>query len=545
MLYIRALLYLLLVAVLVAVGVFLTENPGTMQLTWLGYEIESSVGIFLLAVALLVVIFALGYAVLRLIWRFPWIMGGKMKASRSRRGHEAVSRGILAAAAGDIEAAEEWTRRAKRLASDEPLTRLLTAQTAQLKGDHEAATAMFAGMLEQEDTRLLGLRGLVTQAVREDNDERALEYAREAYAMRPQTPWVLEQLFESSEKAHALDEAEDAVLMQLRHDQIERPAANRKRAVLAYERAEEALQAGDLDKALKEAKTCHRLAPELAPGTALLAKVHLARGSHRRAARALEKGWKWAPHPDLVAAYKSLVPVEPPMDWLRRLRKLTAERAGHEAARLALAAAALEAEIWAEVRQYLRIHGGEPLSRSACLLMAELERRENSDEQAADAWMLRAEAAPPDPAWVCKVSGVVVERWYPRCPASGVFDSLEWRRPPYIGSGTTAAALVSMTAPTKALESGEVTDAQVVPPDEANKDEPNKDAADKTAPAPANDSDGAKTDKAAVPEAAAATKGDGAAAPDAKDETKDKATAGVPVAAQAGGVVPAGGGART
>ena len=534
MLYVRSLLYILLIGGLVVVAVFLAEFPGVMSLTWLGYEIEMSFGIFLVGVVLLMVFLGLGYVFLRYIWRFPWIMGGKMKSSRSRRGQEAVSRGILAAAAGDIEAAEEWTRRAKRLASDEPLTRLLTAQTAQLKGDNEAATAVFAGMLDKEETRLLGLRGLVTQALREDNDERALEYAREAYAMRPQTPWVLEQLFECSEKAHALDEAEDAVLMQLRHDQIERPAANRKRAVLAYERAEDALEAGDLDKALKEAKTCHRLAPELAPGTALLAKVHMARGSHRRAARALEKGWKWAPHPDLVAAYKALVPVEPPMDWLRRLRKLVAERSGHEAARLALAAAALDAEIWTEVRQYLRIHGGEPLSRGACLLMAELERREGGNEPAADAWMLRAEAAPPDPAWVCKVSGVVVERWYPRCPASGVFDSLEWRRPPYIAGGATAAALVSMTAPAKALESGEVTDAQVVPPDEAVHEAAKEAArkvdektADAPAPAPANDSDGA-------------------GAPEAKDEAKDKATAGVPVAAQAGEAVPgATGGVRT
>ncbi len=521
MLYARSILYLVLVIGLVVVAVFLAEFPGVMSLTWLGYEIEMSFGIFIIAVIVLMVLLAVGYVVMRYIWRFPWIMGGKMSTSRSRRGQEAVSRGILAAAAGDIEAAEEWTRRAKRLAADQPLTGLLTAQTAQLKGDHETATAVFVGMLDKDETRLLGLRGLVTQAMREDNDERALEYAREAYAMRPQTPWVLEQLFECSEKAHALDEAEDAVLMQLRHEQIERSAANRKRAVLAYERAEDALEAGDLDKALKEAKSCHRLAPELAPGTALLAKVHMARGSQRRAARALEKGWKWAPHPDLVAAYKSLVAVEQPMDWLRRVRKLVAERSGHEAARLAKAAAALEAEVWQEVRQYLRIDGGEPVSRSACLLMAELERRESGDEQAADAWMLRAEQAPPDPAWVCKVSGVVVDRWYPRCPASGVFDSLEWRRPPYIAGGTTTAALVSMTAPPRALESGEVTEAEVVSPDEAVKTD---------GAAPANDSD--KPDDA---------KSDGAATP----EAEDKATAGVPVAAQTTETVPAGGGART
>ena len=480
MLYIRTLLYLALVAVLVAAGVFLTENPGTVQITWLGSDIQVSFGVFLLGVGALMLVLAIVYSVLRVILRFPWIMGAHMKERRVRHGHEALSRGILAAAAGDVEAAEEWTRRAKRVAADQPLTRLLTAQTAQLKGDHKAATAEFAGMLNREETRLLGLRGLVTQALREDNDERALEYAREAYAMRPQTPWVLEQLFDASEKAKALDEAEDAVLMQLRHEHIERPAANRKRALLAYERAEAALEAGELDKALKEAKACHRLAPELAPGTVLLAKVHQTRRSPRRAGRVLEKGWKWAPHPDLVAAYKTLGANEQPLDWMRRLRSLVAERSGHEAARLALAAAALDAELWSEVRQHLRIDGGEPLSRSACLLMAEMERRESGDEHAADAWMLRAEAAPPDPVWICKASGVVVERWAPRCPASGLFDTLEWRRPPHVAGGTTAAALVGMTAPKKALESGDVKEAQIVPFADAEAGPP--DAAAESAP---------------------------------------------------------------
>ena len=53
MLYIRALLYLIAVAVLVAAAVFLTENPGSVQVTWLGYDIQASFGIFLIAVAVL------------------------------------------------------------------------------------------------------------------------------------------------------------------------------------------------------------------------------------------------------------------------------------------------------------------------------------------------------------------------------------------------------------------------------------------------------------------------------------------------------------
>ena len=58
MLYIRTLLYLVLVAVLVVAAVFLTENPGTVQVTWLGYDIQASFGVFLLAVGVLLVALA-------------------------------------------------------------------------------------------------------------------------------------------------------------------------------------------------------------------------------------------------------------------------------------------------------------------------------------------------------------------------------------------------------------------------------------------------------------------------------------------------------
>ena len=45
-------------------------------------------------------------------------------------------------------------------------------------------------------TRFLGLRGLLTQALREDEQGRALELVREAHDMRPRTPWVLPSLFD-------------------------------------------------------------------------------------------------------------------------------------------------------------------------------------------------------------------------------------------------------------------------------------------------------------------------------------------------------------
>ena len=57
---------------------------------------------------------------------------------------------------------------------------------------------------ESEETRFLGLRGLVNQAMKEGNRAAALEYLRQAKELRPKTPWVLTNLFELSRGYHRL-----------------------------------------------------------------------------------------------------------------------------------------------------------------------------------------------------------------------------------------------------------------------------------------------------------------------------------------------------
>ena len=51
-------------------------------------------------------------------------------------------------------------------------------------------------MLEDEQMAFLGLRGLIAQSLRDGNQAQALDYAERAFALRPQTPWVVHSLFD-------------------------------------------------------------------------------------------------------------------------------------------------------------------------------------------------------------------------------------------------------------------------------------------------------------------------------------------------------------
>ena len=157
---IKTILFLIALAAL-AMGLgWLADRPGEITLVWQGYRIETSILVGLSAVLALCVILILVWSVLRFIFRLPSLMSLWNKARKRQRGQDALSRGMIALGAGDIRTAERATREAERSLGQEPLTLLLRAQLAQLTQDREGAERAFQTMVQNPETRLLGLRGL-------------------------------------------------------------------------------------------------------------------------------------------------------------------------------------------------------------------------------------------------------------------------------------------------------------------------------------------------------------------------------------------------
>ncbi len=184
----RVLLFCAKIALLVALVYWLAERPGDVSIEWMGYRLDTSVGLLVFAVALVALLVATLYHLWRFIVRAPRDLTRSVQTSRRRRGYKALTQGMVAVAAGEPEEATRQARRAGALLDEPPLTMLLSAQAAQLTGDAAAAKRYFGSMLENPEPRFLGLRGLLTQALRDGDETAALEYARQARALRPRTP---------------------------------------------------------------------------------------------------------------------------------------------------------------------------------------------------------------------------------------------------------------------------------------------------------------------------------------------------------------------
>src|SRR5438094_5598402 len=174
-----------LVAGAMAAAVFLADRPGRVDIVWQGWQIETSVGVLVAAAVLAALAVWLLVSGLWLVFSVPRRLVRSRRERRRRAGYRALAQGMVAVAAGDAQEAQRYARKADVLLAEPPLTLLLSAQAAQLKGDEDAARKYFAAMLNRPETEFLGLRGLLTQALRRGEENSALRLAERAHTMRP------------------------------------------------------------------------------------------------------------------------------------------------------------------------------------------------------------------------------------------------------------------------------------------------------------------------------------------------------------------------
>jgi HemY protein len=428
---------LIAIAILFA-AVFALDWLGTVPLSiaieWPGGVMAPPLRVVVVVIVVFTVAAILLWRVLSGIVHGPDAVRGFFRARRRDRGYSALSRGMIAVGSGDVRLAHRYAEEARKILTDEPMVLLLQAQTAQLEGRGDAARAAFNRMLDTQDTRLLGLRGLFIEATRAGETDAARHYAAEAQRLSPGVPWagtaMMEYQSREQDWAGALASLESNISAKL----IDKAAARRMRAVLLTARAEEA-EDTDPERSRAYALEAHRLAPEFVPAAVVAARLLTRQLETRKAAKVIETTWRIEPHPELAEVYLHVRTGDSARDRLKRARMLEALKPHHPEGAITVARAALDTRDFAlaraELAKVLRQH---PTQR-VCLMMAELEEIETGDAGRVREWLSRAVRAPRDEAWTA--DGVVSQVWLPASPVTGRLDAFEWRVPVATDSGVT------------------------------------------------------------------------------------------------------------
>jgi HemY protein len=410
----KAILFLLAGCVILAVAWLLAGIPGHVVASIGTYTIETSTPFAILMLVALMIVILLLLRVVRGILAIPHTGAGWRRRHRLALGETAVTRVLVALAAGEQGTARKEARRARHLLGNSPQTLLLVAEAARLSGREEEAEEAFRTLVKQKDASFLGLRGLLRQAVDRRDWPAALVIAKQAEAAHPGTVWLRQQRAELALQTENWAEALELI----------GPDSRRPTYYVAAADAET-----DPSRALRFAKQAWQQDPAFAPAALAYASRLRATGHEKRAQSCIAGVWKRAPHPDLAAFALALEPDK--LSRAQAAKRLVAGNPTHAESRLLLARVALDAALTGEARRQVEIAQNEGMKqRRICLLLAEIEEQERGDTEAGrlaqrDA-LRRAATAEPDPHWQCKNCHTDHAAWHPKCGTCGNVGTIEW-----------------------------------------------------------------------------------------------------------------------
>lgn len=410
--------YALLVLIVLAAGViaafWLADLGGTVDIQVADVAIAVS---FPIALLILLAAFAVVHLLLSAfgaLRRWPRMARLRRQIRRREEADQAITRALVALAAGTGDAARLEVRRARSVIGDTPQTLLLAAEAERLAGRDAAAEDAFRALAQREDARFLGLRGLLRAAMERGDWETAQRLAREAEAVQPGAAWLREE------------RAQLALRTQDWREALALAPPDGPRAALALAAAgqeTDRAKAADLERRAFESDIA------FTPAAVAYARRLIAEGSPRRARSVLEDAWSRNPHPDLVPPY-----MEGEKDALMRVKLaegLVRRNPTHPESRLLLARTALDAALTGRARNALEslMRDGKA-DRRAYVLLSELEEAEHGDtpeaRNAQARWLREAATAKPEPAWRCGACGTAHEAWTPVCSACGKVGQIAW-----------------------------------------------------------------------------------------------------------------------
>ena len=471
--FIRLVWLILLVLVAGALASWLASQPGMLQLEWLGYQLEmrTSLAVALVVVLGLIVIFA--DRLLRGLLDLPGLLGRNLARRRAAQGHRALALGMIAVSAGEPAEARRQASRAQRLLSAPQLTDLLSAQAANLSGDHRAAGRYFTSLTGNADTAFLGHIGLARLALEDDRSDDALAEAQKALSLRPKSALAARQVMVLQAERGNWDAALPALnVMALNVPTPQMKAPNTKapntkagaddedaqviarhRAALNFLLAREGVpefmgaestgggfmetgSSGPVHSSTVHSSTVNQLQTALAawpafwPAAILLADIHLAAAAPRKAVKSLEAAFRAMPHAAIATRLQTAWNSNEGKTVARLLKLVAASGDTAHEARSVVAAVALAHGLTGEAGRLIGEIPDAERDAATWRLAAQLaESGDNPDPAAANKALRMAGEAPRPRRWQCTSCQQLHDRWQAHCAGCAGFATLDWRRP--------------------------------------------------------------------------------------------------------------------
>lgn len=425
-LLLRWIIKISLLCLVAALGLWVFNNPGDIQLDWLGYRITTSFWVMAVAVLGTILVGCFLFWVWLKVFYNISLFGKKRSIKSQEKGLEALTKTIAAMSVRDYAGANDNLAQSRKLLGDIPLNTMLDAHLAAKSGDKAKALASLQAMEEAPQTKFLAKSSLSAVARHDGEQDNALAYAKDAYQLRPDMKDPALSYLGLLLKTGDYEEARSLVTQASRQKTFDKAESKHLQALVHYA----AYSADGLLEDAAALKSAFTASPDFAPAYQYIVHLHQD-GKERQALQALYKAWKVAPHAELTDILLHYFEEEQPTKLMKRGQVLLKMHPDHLETHLAMARLAMEAAQWDTARNHLKAALAISPQMRVFQLLARLEEEGMNDENAASMWLKRLNDAQTDPAWQCQSCGHKAQHWAIHCESCDSFDGYHWEQGSY------------------------------------------------------------------------------------------------------------------
>ena len=426
---IKLFLFFIQISILVFFGALIVNYsyPVSIALDQIIISTSSSIIIFLIIFIVFLILF---FQKIIFFFRQKFSSLKHMRNNNNyQKGYQAFTQGMIALANKDYKNAILENKKVSKYLEDKSLSLLLMSETLKIEKKHKELEKVYQDMLQNNNTKTLGLKGLMNQSLYEQDYHHAFIYGEKLFNENHQIDKLYETLTNIIGKTNNWQKLIEINERALKFKIIDRKLYSINQSIAFYEiskikiYSENSESINLMEKALK-------LREFFPPYVCLYIDLLINKNKLTTAKKYLFKAWTKNPHSEYKAKIKILAD-KMKISFYDLAKYVTKDNESSYESRVLLSEALIEIDKWIDAKKQISNLLEHKPSKEVCLLMSKIEEGDTNDPQKINAWISRSNFGDLNKIWICSISNISQSNWS-SVADSGYFNTLEWKKPKLI-----------------------------------------------------------------------------------------------------------------
>jgi len=412
--------------ILVIIGSLIINYSFPVSITFDEIVLSTSTSFLIFSVILLIFIIIffqrIGFFFKYRIFKFKF----NREKNNYERGYQAFTQGMIALANKDYKRAIQENKKVSHYIKNNSLNLLLKSETLKLEKKYVELEKVYEEMIKNENTKILGLKGLMNQNLYAQDYHHAFIYGERLFNINHQIDKIYDTLLNIISKTNNWHKLVQINEKAFKFKLIDKEIYSINKSIALYEMSI-IKKHSTLKDSINLIEQALKLRKYFPPYVCHYIDLLIENGNLSKAKKYLYKSWSYFPHPEYREVIK-LLSNKMKMSYFQLADYITSSTKDLSQSKILMAESLIDKQNWMEAKNYLSSLLEHKPSKEVCLLMSVIETGETNDPQKINAWISRSNFGELNYLWICRISNISQEKWS-SVSNGGHFNSLVWEKP--------------------------------------------------------------------------------------------------------------------